>query len=123
MATVELQGCSQIYYEELERVEAQAEKFRIQLRQGFDGRGDEVDKANDLVEKAKVIAFCRYLQQKRWQLARAEERLAQGLAGVCEDCGQPVDSTRLETLVGVTRCVKCQRRAEQRARRSWSYAA
>ena len=114
---------SQILYEELERVQAQTERFRIQLCQGFDWGGDEVDKANDLVERAKVIAFCRHLQQKRWQLAHAEERLAQGLVDVCEECGQPIDHARLEIWVGFTRCVRCQWFAEQRARRSRSYAA
>ena len=114
---------SQILYEELERVQAQTERFRIQLCQGFDWGGDEVDKANDLVERSKVIAFCRYLRQKHWQLAHAEQRLAQGLAGVCEECSQLIDHARLDIWVGFTRCVRCQWFAEQRVRRPQSYAA
>ena len=114
---------SQILYEELECVQAQTERFRIQLCQGFDWGGDDVDKANDLVERGKVIAFCRYLRQKHRQLVHAEKRVAQGLANVCEDCSQPIEAARLETLVGVTRCVRCQRFVEQRARRPRSCAA
>ena len=122
MATVGLQGCSQIY-EELECVQAQAEKLRIELRQGSDSRGDEADKANDLMQRVTVMAFCHHLRQKHQQLIHAEKRFAQGLASVCEDCGQPIEIARLEILVGVTRCVSCQRRAEQRVRRPQSYAA
>ncbi|MGA9348758.1 MAG: TraR/DksA C4-type zinc finger protein [Anaerolineae bacterium] len=122
MTTVGLRGRSQIY-EELERVQAQAEKFSIQLRQGSDSRGDDADNANDLMERAKAIALCQYLWRKHRELVHAEKRVAQGLANVCEDCGQPIETARLDTLVGVTRCVRCQRRAEQEARRSRSYAA
>jgi RNA polymerase-binding transcription factor DksA len=109
--------------EEINHVEAQFESVANRLRQGYDGGGDEVDKANDLVEQAKVMVRCQYLQQKRWQLAHAEERLAQGLIDMCEECGQPIEPARLEIWVGFTRCVSCQRRAEQKARRSWSCAA
>jgi phage/conjugal plasmid C-4 type zinc finger TraR family protein len=122
MATGGLRRRSQIY-EELERVQAQAKKFGIQLRQGSDSRGDDADNANDLMERAKAIALCQYLQQKHRELVHAEKRVAQGLANVCEDCGQPIETARLETLVGVTRCVRCQRRVEQEARISRSYAA
>ena len=123
MIASNLQRRSQIIKEEIKCVQAQFESVAIRLRQGFDWGGDYADKANDLVERAKAIAFCRYLRQKRRQLAHAGERLAQGLAGVCEECGQPIDHARLEIWVGVTRCVSCQRRAEQKARRSRSYAA
>ena len=122
MATVGLRRRGQIH-EQLERVRAQAKKFGIQLCQESDSRGDDADNANDLIERAKVIALRQYLRQKRWQLAHAEERLAQGLIDMCEDCGQPIETARLEVWVGVTRCVSCQRRAEQKARRSRSCAA
>jgi len=119
MATADLRGCSQIY-EELERVQVQAKKLNIQLRRGSDSTGDEADKANDLMQRATDMTLCHHLQQELQQLVHAEKRFAQGLARVCEDCGQPIEIARLETLVGVTRCVRCQRRAEQGARRSRS---
>ena len=122
MATDGLRGHSQIF-EEIKRVEAQSETLSTQLRQGFDWGGDDADKAADLVERAKVMALRRYLRQKCRQLAHAEELLAQGLASVCEECGQPIDPARLKTLAGVTRCIKCQRRIEQRGRRPQSCAA
>jgi DnaK suppressor protein len=109
--------------EELERVEVQAKKFGIQLCQESDSRGDDADNANDLMERGKLIALAQYLRQKHRQLVHAKKRVAQGLASVCEDCGQPIEAGRLEVLVGVTRCVSCQRRAEQKARGSWSCAA
>jgi len=122
MAAGGLRRRSQIH-EELERVQAQTEKFRSQLRQGSDSRGDEADNANDLMERAKAIALCQYLRRKHRELVHAEKRVAQGLANVCEDCGQPIEAGRLKVLAGVTRCVSCQRRAEQEARSPQSYAA
>jgi len=123
MVADSLRRRSQILYEEIERVQAQAETFRIQLRQGFDWGGDDADKANDLVERAKGMALCQYLWQKRRRLARAEERLTQALAGVCEVCGQLIDPARLEIRVGVTRCVRCQRQVERGVRTYQSCAA
>ena len=122
MATVGMRGCSRIY-EELERVQAQAEKFSIQLRRGSDSRGDQADKAHDLVQRATDMALGHHLQRELQQLVHAEKRFTRGLASMCEDCGQPIEAGRLEVLVGVTRCVSCQRRAEQKAHSPRSYAA
>ncbi len=122
MAAVGLRRRSQID-EELERVRAQAEKLRSQLRQGSDSRGDEADKANDLMQRATDMALCHHLQRELQQLILAEKRFTQGLASVCEDCGQPIEAARLEILVNVTRCASCQRRAEQKAGRRRRHAA
>jgi len=103
-------------YEELERVQTQSEIFKTQLRQNLDPGGDEADKANDLVERARAMALHWHLLQQRRQLARAQERFAQGLADVCEECGQPIDPARLKALAGVTRCLRCQRHVERRNR-------
>ena len=122
MATVELRRHSQID-EELKRVQARTEKLNIQLRQESDSTGDEADKANDLVQRATGMALGHHLQRELQQLIHAKKRFVQGLATVCEDCGQPIEPARLEILVGVTRCVKCQWRTEQKTGRPWSYAA
>lgn len=112
MAADGLRGRSQIC-EEIDRVQAQAETFRIQLRQGFDWGGDDADKATDLVERAKALALSQHLLQKRWQLEHARARLDQGLDVTCEMCGQRIDPARLKAMTGTTRCLTCQRRLEQ----------
>jgi RNA polymerase-binding transcription factor DksA len=116
MAADGLRGRSQIC-EEIERVQAQAETFRIQLRQGFDWGGDDVDKANDLVERAKALALYRHLLQEHRRLEHARTRLDQGLDGACEVCGWWIDPARLKAIIGTTRCLTCQRHLEQGIRR------
>jgi len=62
--------------EEIKRVQAQSESVAMRLRQGFDWGGDDADKRNDLVERAKVLALYRCLRQKHQQLVHAEKRVA-----------------------------------------------
>jgi len=103
--------------EEIERVQAQFQSVATRLRQGTGLGSDEADKANDLVEQAQALALHRHLLQKRQQLEHARARLAQGLDGACEMCGQQIDPARLKAIIGTTRCLTCQRRLEQRIRR------
>jgi len=47
------------------------------------------------------------------QAKRAETRRAEGSYGLCEDCGDPISTERLEYLPEATRCVGCQARRER----------
>jgi RNA polymerase-binding transcription factor DksA len=40
-------------------------------------------------------------------VARAREKVAEGTYGVCDVCGRPVGSERLEALPWAVRCVSC----------------
>jgi len=42
-------------------------------------------------------------------LDRAEKRLDDGTYGLCERCGKPIATARLEVLPAATRCIKCAR--------------
>ena len=39
-------------------------------------------------------------------------RIVAGTYGICEDCGEPIDSQRLKAAPTATRCVECQRKHE-----------
>jgi DnaK suppressor protein len=107
-----LQRRSQIE-EEIKRVQAQSESVATRLRQGIGWGSDKADKANDLVERTEALTLYQHLVQKRQQLEHARARLAQGLDGACEICGQQIDPARLKAIVSTTRCLTCQRRLEQ----------
>jgi DnaK suppressor protein len=99
--------------EEIKRVQTQFESVAIRLRQGAGWGSDEADKANDLVERTEALTLYQHLVQERQQLEHARARLAQGLDGACEMCGQRIDPARLKAIIGTTRCLTCQRRLEQ----------
>jgi len=107
-----LQRRSQIE-EEIKRVQAQFESVAIRLRQGVGWGSDEADKANDLMERTEALALYQHLVQKRQQLEHARARLDLGLDGACEVCSRRIDPARLKAIIGVTRCLTCQRRLEQ----------
>ena len=48
------------------------------------------------------------LDQNRFQVERALERVREGQYGVCEDCTRPIPSERLRFQPASTRCVECQ---------------
>ena len=45
-------------------------------------------------------------------LDKALQQARQGRYGICEGCGNPIDSTRLEVLPEATLCITCQRAVE-----------
>lgn len=51
---------------------------------------------------------------KQWrEIEAALLRVAQGTYGLCADCGERIESTRLQVSPHVARCLACQERAER----------
>jgi DnaK suppressor protein len=46
------------------------------------------------------------------KINEALEKISEGTYGICESCGGPIRSERLEALPYATRCIKCQRKDE-----------
>jgi len=99
---------------ELDDIQEQMQLLANQLSQDPRSGSSDADKANDLVERTGALSWYQHLQQKRWRLEHAKARLDQGVEGICEICGRPTDSARLEAIVGVIYCLMCQRRLEQK---------
>lgn len=49
------------------------------------------------------------------KIDEALEKLNEGTYGICDSCGGPIESERLEALPYATRCITCQRRDEGRS--------
>lgn len=72
--------------------------------------GDEA--LADLVADIDNAEVTRDLAELR-ALQSARERIAEGIYGVCADCGADISLARLYAQLGALRCVSCQERREK----------
>jgi len=75
------------------------------------------DDATTAFEQAKQLALRQNLERTLRQVEHALRRFEKGTYGICEDCGQEIDSARLEVLPYATLCLNCRQR---RDRASWT---
>ena len=68
----------------------------------------ESDSAQVQNERATTQTIEHVLEQEREQARHAQERIAEGAYGICEECGQKIADERLAALPEATRCVACQ---------------
>jgi len=73
----------------------------------------ESDFAQVQSERATSESVRRLLDETRRQAEHATSLRAQGVYGICEDCGEAISAERLEFLPEATRCVKCQTKSER----------
>ena len=62
------------------------------------------------------------LEVRLASIDRAILRLESGTYGVCQSCGEEIDSARLEALPYAEQCIDCQRRLERKAIQGYAYA-
>ena len=67
-----------------------------------------------LSDQATAGAIKDVVERGREDAAHAAARRAQGVDGVCEDCGREIGAERLAVLPSTTRCVRCQAASESR---------
>lgn len=67
-------------------------------------------------EQATAGAIEGVLERGREDAAHADQRRAEGVYGVCEDCGEQIGEDRLAILPSATRCVRCQAALEATSR-------
>ena len=73
---------------------------------------DEGDKGLiDLLEDTG-LALADIRQGDLTQMEEAEQRLREGVYGICEECGQEIDEKRLALLPFAICCVDCQKERE-----------
>lgn len=61
---------------------------------------------------ARVEAVRKELDKKIIQIRKALARIKLGSYGICEECGQMIDTDRLMVYPEATICVKCEKRRE-----------
>jgi RNA polymerase-binding transcription factor DksA len=58
-------------------------------------------------ERSQVAALVVQVQGQLAEVEAAIERLAAGTYGVCEQCGQPIATARLEARPAARTCIEC----------------
>jgi DnaK suppressor protein len=62
---------------------------------------------------ARTSALKREIDRKIIQTRKALTMIKVGRYGICEDCGEMIDTDRLMIYPEATRCVKCERKREK----------
>jgi DnaK suppressor protein len=100
--------------EEREQALQELARLREALKTEVDPDADEGDP--DLVEHEKVMALVQGLERKLEAIEYALRQAQEGLYGVCERCGEPIDPARLEVMPEATLCVTCKSIVERQSR-------
>lgn len=74
------------------------------------GRVHDVDEESlaDLLSDVNLAEISRQVHEYR-EIEAAMRRIAARTYGVCADCGEPIDTARLEVYPTSERCLACQR--------------
>jgi len=97
-----------------ERILGELERWRDALKTEVDPDADEGDP--DLVEREKVMALVKTLERKLDSVKYALRRADDGVYGICERCGNPINPERLEAKPEATLCIDCMAIVERLAR-------
>ena len=94
--------------------ELRRELFRNQekLQSQFDIPQDIGDLSMLDVLSDTGIALADIMRERLTRMEEAEKKLAEGTAGICDDCGEEIDEDRLRVLPYAIRCVSCQEKHE-----------
>jgi len=78
------------------------------------GYGNHIaDDASETLEQVVGVSLQRNETSLLWQVEHALNKFSQGVYGLCEACGAPIDRARLKVLPYVVYCLDCQARAER----------
>jgi DnaK suppressor protein len=75
-------------------------------------RDSEDDSFSNLIVDLNLAEIDRDADELR-RIDTALARLSEGSYGLCEDCGQPIPSARLQAEPTALRCVQCQEKYER----------
>ena len=64
--------------------------------------------AFNLIDYEMVLTQIQVLERKLQQLDEALQQVKQGMYGLCQRCGKPIDPARLEVLPETTFCLECK---------------
>jgi DnaK suppressor protein len=94
--------------------ELRVELFRNQekLHNQFDIPQDIGDLSMLDVLSDTGIALADIMRERLTRMEEVEKKLADGTAGICEDCGEEIEEERLHVVPYAIRCVACQEKHE-----------
>jgi DnaK suppressor protein len=91
-------------------------KTRMNGRQaGHDEVQDEGDKATSAHAREFLFSLSESERRMLQQVEEAIARIPGGNFGICKECGEPIDSKRLQAVPWAQRCLACQEQQEQLA--------
>jgi RNA polymerase-binding transcription factor len=104
---------------ELEQELAEIEEAAFNVSQsemsgevGYDE--DYADAGSFTFEREKDLSIANNVQDLLAKIARSLEKINEGTYGICESCGQPIESARLKALPHALLCVSCKTQEERR---------
>lgn len=90
---------------------AQEDPFK-DTRRLLDNAAPDID-ADEQVGHARVTAIQKQVERRLIQIRKALTRIKIGKYGICEKCGQMIDTDRLMIIPEATVCVKCEKKKEK----------
>lgn len=70
--------------------------------------GKREEEATESFELEKRLALEKQLREQLTAVERALQKFADGTYGLCDGCGQPIASERLEALPQASLCMECK---------------
>lgn len=98
---------------EIEESVFQSPQSEVSGEVGYD-TDDYADAGSATFEREKDLSIANNVQDLLVKVNRALEKIDEGTYGVCESCGNPIDSARLKALPSVVLCLDCKKREERR---------
>ena len=74
--------------------------------------GDVADIAQESSEKELTFQLAEVESRELVQIDNALERIAEGMYGMCEKCGEAISQARLKALPFAGKCIRCQEEDE-----------
>jgi DnaK suppressor protein len=98
------------------RLEAERERFLVELnatalvakRQEREPYGEYGELATEIAEVEKSLILEKRIREQLAEVERALDKFKQGTYGLCDNCGQPIDTARLEALPHANLCLSCK---------------
>jgi DnaK suppressor protein len=83
---------------------------------GSNGAMDEIDQANELIEKEMGFVMSSNMRANLKEVEEALSRIEKNHYGKCLHCGEDISPKRLEVLPFARFCVPCQEKMESKGR-------
>jgi len=82
--------------------------------EGGNGAKDEIDQANELIEKEMGFVMSNNMMANLKEVEEALDRIEKNRYGKCLHCGEEISLKRLEVLPFARYCVPCQEKMESK---------
>jgi DnaK suppressor protein len=98
------------------RLEAERERFLEELkatapvaeRREREPYGEYGELATEIAEVEKGLILEKRIREQLAEVERALDKFEKGTYGLCDNCGQPIESARLEALPHANLCLSCK---------------